>query len=62
VDVNDKVFEDYVLNVFVSGSYHGSGSIVITLLYNVTVVISHIYEEGRVWFRVFFNSDVMVHI
>jgi len=62
VDIDDKVLEDHVFKDFVHGSYHGGRSNAVALLHNATAVISHMCEEGGVFFRVFFDSDVVVHI
>jgi len=60
--INDKILEDHVLKDFVHDLYHGGRSIAVALLHDTTVVISHLCEEGRVLFQVYFDSDVVVPI
>jgi len=62
VDVDDKVLEDHVLKDFVHASYHGGRSVLFALLHDATAVISHVWEEGGMLFRVFFDPDLVVPI
>jgi len=62
IDINNKVLEDHVIKDFVQVSYHVGRRIVVTLVYDVTAIISHAYEEGGVLFCVLLDSDVMVSI
>ena len=62
VDVDDKVPEDHIPKDVVHASYHCGRSVAVALLHDATAVISHMYKEGGVLFRVFFDSDVVVPI
>jgi len=62
VDIDNKVLTDHVLKDFAHGSYHVARSIAVALLHEATVIIYHVGEEGRVLFRMFFHSDIVVPI
>jgi len=62
INIYHKIIEECIFKDLVHSSYNDRRSIAVTLLYDVTLVRTHVCEKGGVFLRGFFDSYVLVSI